>query len=173
MKERNARTAWLTGLPCAGKSTLARALEQMFARDGRLVRVLDGDIIREGLCKDLRFSPAERSENIRRVAEVARLFNDTGICVVTALISPMIADREMARAIIGTERFLEIYLNPSLEVCERRDTKGMYARARRGELSEFTGVSAPYEMPPAPHRVIDTDRKSIAQAADAIYACLT
>jgi adenylylsulfate kinase len=149
-------TLWLTGLPCAGKSTLAAALQRDLAGRGRALRVLDGDELRRGLCRDLGFSDADRSENIRRVAEVAALFNAVGVPAVVALVSPRRGDREMARGLIGATRFREVYLSTALAVCEARDVKGMYARARRGELAHFTGVDAPYEPPPAPDLTLDT-----------------
>jgi adenylylsulfate kinase len=151
-----ARTVWLTGLSGAGKSTLAFGLHKQLAESGRSSYVLDGDVLRNGLCRDLGFSAADRSENIRRVAEVARLMNDAGIIVIAALISPYQADRQMARNIVGTERFLEAYISTPIAVCEDRDPKGLYRRAHAGELNGFTGVSAPYEVPEAPELVINT-----------------
>lgn len=142
-----ALTLWLTGLPGAGKSTLAFALEHALLQAGQAAYVLDGDNVRHGLNRDLGFSAADRSENIRRVAEVARLMNDAGLIVISAFISPSATDRRLARSIIGEERFIEVHLNASLEVCEQRDPKGLYKRARRGEIAEFTGISSPYEAP--------------------------
>lgn len=141
---------WLTGLSGAGKSTIADALQQRLREEGHLVYVLDGDTLRRGLNADLGFSAADRRENIRRVGEVAALFADAGFLTITALISPFRADRERARDAIGAERFLEVFVDVPLEVCEQRDPKGLYRRARAGELPEFTGISSPYEPPLAP-----------------------
>ena len=142
-----AATVWLTGLSGAGKSTLAFALEDALAAAGRFAYVLDGDNLRHGLCRDLGFSAADRSENIRRVAELAAVLNDAGLIAIAAFISPYRADRAAARASVGGERFLEVHVCTPLTVCERRDPKGLYGRARRGEMREMTGVDAPYEAP--------------------------
>lgn len=162
-------TFWLTGLSAAGKSTLAFALEEELHRSGRACYVLDGDNVRHGLNANLGFSPADRRENVRRIAEVARLMNDAGLIVIAAFISPMRADRALAREIIGNECFREIHVSTPLDVCESRDPKGCYLRARRGDLAEFTGVSAPYEPPEAPDMRIDTSRLTLDQAV----ACLS
>ncbi len=150
------RTVWLTGLSGAGKSTLAFALERHLVAAGRLAFVLDGDNIRHGLNRDLGFSHDDRTENIRRVAEVAKLMNDAGLIVITAFISPYRDDRAMARAIIGADRFVETYVATNLQVCEARDPKGMYKKARAGTIADFTGIGAPYQAPQAGLR-IDTD----------------
>lgn len=150
------RTVWLTGLSGAGKSTLAFGLGQQLTESGYSCYVLDGDVLRNGLCRDLGFSAEDRSENIRRVAEVARLMNEAGIIVIAALISPYQADRQMARGIVGMDRFIEAYISTPIGVCESRDPKGLYRRAHAGELPGFTGVSAPYEAPEKPEIVIDT-----------------
>jgi adenylyl-sulfate kinase len=141
---------WLTGLSGSGKTTIARALEAELKAAGRAVFVLDGDGLRQGLCADLGFSPEDRQENIRRVGEVARLFAEAGLICIVALISPYRRDRARARAAAPPGRFWEIYVNAPLTVCEQRDPKGLYARARAGELREFTGISAPYEAPEQP-----------------------
>jgi len=163
-------TFWLTGLSGSGKSTLALALEERLAGVGLACYVLDGDNVRQGLSRDLGYSPNDRRENIRRVAEVARLFNDAGLIAVVAFISPYREDREMARAIVGPDRFLEIYLDVDIAVCERRDPKGLYAKAREGKLSDFTGVSAPYEPPTAPALAVDTGALSVGESADRVMA---
>ena len=154
-------TLWLTGLSGAGKSTLAYRLEQALVQRGRAAYVLDGDNVRQGLSRDLGFTPDERHENIRRVAEVAALMNDAGLIVVTAFISPYRNDRAVARAIVGAGRFMEVFLDASLEQCERRDPKGLYRRARRGEIAQFTGVAAPYEAPHEPELVLHTGEQGV------------
>jgi len=153
---------WLTGLSGAGKSTLAYALSDALAAHGVRSTVLDGDVLRCGLNRDLGFSADERSENVRRVGEVARLFADAGVIAIVALISPAAAMRAQARAIVG-ERFREVYVKASLATCEARDPKGLYRKARRGELAGFTGVSAPYEAPPQPDWIADTETSTPAQ----------
>ena len=149
-------TVWLTGLSAAGKSTLAAELERRLVDAGRLCYLLDGDNIRAGISRDLGFAPADRHENIRRIAEVARLMNEAGVVAITAFISPYRADRAMARSVVGADRFIEVHVAAPLEVCEKRDPKGLYAKARRGEIAEFTGVSAPYEAPETPDLVLET-----------------
>lgn len=158
---------WLTGLSGSGKSTLARAVEKTLVEKGHLAYVLDGDNIRHGLNRDLGFSPEERAENIRRVGEVAKLFADAGVIVITAFISPYRADRAAARKIQG-ERFLEIFVDAPLEVCESRDPKGLYRKARAGEITDFTGLDAPYEPPEEPDLTIDTTKQSVEAAVEAI-----
>ena len=150
------RTIWFTGLPGAGKSTLARSLEQALVARGHACAVLDGDELRRGLCRDLGYSPADRSENIRRTAEVARLFNRAGTFAIVALISPLAGDRAQARAIVGMQTMIEVHVATPLAACEARDPKGLYARARRGEISDFTGIDAPYEAPLNPELSLDT-----------------
>lgn len=158
-------TVWLTGLSGAGKSTLAYELEHRLHGLGLSSFVLDGDNLRHHLNRDLGFSGAERRENIRRVAEVAALMNQAGLVVFTALISPQRADRAMARAIIGEPHFIEVHVSTGLEVCEQRDPKGLYEKARAGLIPQFTGVSAPYEAPSAPDFRIDTAQHSLTDAA--------
>jgi adenylyl-sulfate kinase len=154
---------WLTGLSAAGKSTIATELERELFRRGRHAYVLDGDNMRHGLCSDLAFSPEDRKENIRRIGEVARLFADAGFICVTAFISPYRSDRELARRIAPEGKFIEVYLNSPLEVCERRDPKGLYAKARAGAIKDFTGISAPYEPPLQPEIELHTDRQTVAE----------
>jgi adenylyl-sulfate kinase len=166
-------TIWLTGLSAAGKSTLAFALEHRLISAGRACYVLDGDNVRHGLNKDLGFTPEGRSENIRRIAEVAKLMNDAGLIVITAFISPFRSDRSMAREIIGQGRFCEVFVSTSLAVCEGRDPKGLYAKARAGNIKDFTGVSSPYEEPEHPELVINTDRESIDEAISRLTAFST
>ena len=159
-----ALTIWLTGLSAAGKSTLAFSLERALVAKGCACYVLDGDNVRHGLNKNLGFSPEDRSENIRRIAEVARLMNDAGLIVITAFISPFVADREMARQIIGPDSFREVFVSTTLEVCESRDPKGLYGKARSGRIPEFTGISSPYEVPSNPDLEIDLGRVGVENA---------
>jgi adenylyl-sulfate kinase len=149
-------TIWLTGLSAAGKSTLGFLLERQLIDAGHPCFVLDGDNVRQALSRDLGFSDSDRTENIRRIAEVAKLMNDAGLIVITAFISPLESDREMAKKIIGEEQFREVYVSTSIEVCESRDPKGLYKKARAGLLKDFTGISAPYEVPPSPRLILDT-----------------
>ncbi|WP_177342910.1 adenylyl-sulfate kinase [Pseudomonas sp. EGD-AK9] len=162
-------TVWFTGLSGAGKSTLAFALERRLVADGGAAFVLDGDNVRHGLCSDLNFSAEARSENIRRVAEVAKLFNDAGLVSICSLISPLLRDRELARNIIGAGRYLEVYVSTPIAECERRDVKGLYAKARAGALKDFTGVDMSYEVPPRPDCQVDTSCMSIDACADVIF----
>jgi bifunctional enzyme CysN/CysC len=159
-------TVWCTGLSGSGKSTLAKALEARLFADGRPVYRLDGDNLRFGLNKNLGFSKDDRRENIRRAAEVAKLFNDAGVSVICSLISPMQTDRDRAREIVGAEHFLEVYLSTPLSECERRDPHGLYRKARSGEIPEFTGVSAPYEPPESPAITLDTATLSVAECVE-------
>jgi adenylyl-sulfate kinase len=163
---------WLTGLSGAGKTTIARALETALQVEGRAVCVLDGDCLRRGLCSDLGFTPADRQENIRRVGEVARLFAEAGLICIVALISPYRQDRERARIAAGPGNFLEVYINAPLAVCERRDPKGLYARARAGELPDFTGISAPYEPPMPPELELRTDQLDVTACVAQVRAAL-
>ena len=155
---------WFTGLSGSGKSTLAIALERELYKQGILCRILDGDNIRSGINNNLGFSEADRTENIRRIAEVSKLFVDCGIVTIAAFISPTHAIRRMASEIIGEDDFLEVYVSTPIEECERRDVKGLYAKARRGEIKEFTGISSPFEAPEHPFISIDTSRQSLADS---------
>jgi len=165
------KVIWLTGLSGAGKSTIATELEGELFNKGIMTYVLDGDNIRHGLNGDLGFAPEDRVENIRRVGELAKLFYDAGIVVIVAFISPYHSDRSKARKLVG-EDFVEVYLKCSLEECERRDTKGLYKKARRGEIKDFTGISAPYERPDNPEIVVDTEHTGVRECLRTILGTL-
>jgi len=152
------RTVWFTGLSGSGKSTLAFAVEEALIERGVVAYVLDGDNVRMGLNRDLGFSPDDRTENIRRIGEVCRLFQDSGMVVLTAFISPYQADRDQVRSLHPEGRFIEVFVDAPLEVCEKRDVKGLYQKARTGEIPEFSGISAPYEAPTNPELRIDTSK---------------
>lgn len=156
-------TLWFTGLSGSGKSTIAIALERYLSSRGHLCRILDGDNIRCGINSDLGFSESDRRENIRRIAEVCKLFTSTGVITLAAFVSPTHDLRRMAAEIIGRDDFVEIYVSTPIEECERRDVKGLYAKARRGEIADFTGVSAPFEAPDAADIVIDTSNIGIEE----------
>lgn len=162
-------TIWFTGLSGSGKSTIAIALEERLSREGILCRILDGDNIRTGINRGLGFSEEDRRENIRRIAEVCKLFTDTGIVTLAAFVSPTNELRELAREIIGDEDFVEIYVATPLEECERRDVKGLYAKARRGEIRDFTGITSPFEVPVKPTLTIDTTNRDIESCVDEVY----
>ncbi|HUP65375.1 MAG TPA: adenylyl-sulfate kinase [Thermoanaerobaculia bacterium] len=164
---------WLTGLSGSGKSTIARALEERLAREKRLTYVLDGDNIRAGLNSDLGFGEEDRRENVRRIAEVAALFVDAGLITITAFISPHREERQLAREKVGEKRFLEVFIDTPIEVCEARDPKGLYRRARSGEIPQFTGVSSPYEPPENPALTIDTVADTVECAAGRILTLLS
>lgn len=159
---------WFTGLSGSGKSTVAIALERELHKRGLLCRILDGDNIRCGINNNLGFSPADRVENIRRIAEVGKLFVDTGIITIAAFISPNNDLREMAAKIIGKDNFVEVYISTPIEVCEQRDVKGLYAKARRGEIKDFTGVSAPFEAPQSPDLELDTSSLSLEESVNSL-----
>jgi adenylylsulfate kinase len=163
---------WFTGLSGSGKSTVAVALERELHRRGRLCRILDGDNIRTGINANLGFSEADRKENIRRIAEVSKLFVDTGIITIAAFISPTEEMRQMAAEIIGRNDFKEIYISTPLEECERRDVKGLYAKARLGEIKNFTGISSPFEAPMNPDLSIDTSAVSLEESVRMLLALL-
>ncbi len=163
---------WLTGLSGAGKSTIASGLDEQLKRTGRKSFILDGDIMRRGLCSDLKFSQADRRENVRRISEVASLFADAAIICIVALISPYRTDRDAARGIIGSDRFVEVFVNAPLAVCEQRDPKGLYVKARAGQIQEFTGISAPYEAPSAAEVEIWTNRLNAQESVAKILEFL-
>lgn len=163
---------WFTGLSGSGKSTVAIALERELQKRGLLCRILDGDNIRSGINNNLGFSAEDRVENIRRIAEIGKLFVDTGIITLAAFISPNNDIREMAARIIGKEDFMEIYVSTPLEGCERRDVKGLYAKARRGEIRNFTGISAPFEAPEHPALSLDTSVLSVEESVNQLLALI-
>ena len=164
---------WFTGLSGSGKSTLAIALERELYKQGILCRILDGDNTRSGINNNLGSSEADRTENIRRIAEVSKLFVDCGIVTIAAFISPTHAIRRMASEIIGEDDFLEVYVSTPIEECERRDVKGLYAKARRGEIKEFTGISSPFEAPEHPFISIDTSRQSLADSVKVLLEAVS
>jgi adenylylsulfate kinase len=172
MNGHKAAIIWFTGLSGAGKSTIAHALEEHLHRQGCRTYVLDGDNVRHGLCGDLGFSIDDRHENIRRIGEMAKLFADAGIIVLAAFISPLSADRDRVRRISGAD-FVEIYCRCPLEVCESRDIKGIYRKARAGEIHDFTGINSPYEEPDNPELIIDTSNVSVEESVATISAHLS
>jgi adenylylsulfate kinase len=163
---------WFTGLSSSGKSTIARAVEERLFERGHLSYVLDGDNIRHGLNKNLGFSPEDREENIRRIGEVAKLFADAGFITMTAFISPYRKDRDRNRELLKKGEFIEVFVKVSLDVAEERDPKGLYKKARSGEIEDFTGISAPYEEPLNPELILDTDKLDITQCQDAVIRYL-
>jgi adenylylsulfate kinase len=163
---------WFTGLSGSGKSTLANAVEESLHREGRLTYLLDGDNIRHGLNRDLGFSTEDRMENIRRIGEVARLFCDAGLIVLTSFISPFQKDRDQVRSLVERGEFVEIFVTCSLDTCEKRDPKGMYKKARAGEIREFTGIDSPYEEPENPEIVINTEEQTVEDSLDKIITYL-
>lgn len=172
IKNQKPVTIWFTGLSGSGKTTLANALEKRLTAMGKHTMSLDGDNVRMGLNSDLGFTKEDRCENIRRIAEVAKLMNDAGLIVITSFISPYCSDRKRAREIIGAEHFIEAYVSTSMEVCEKRDVKGLYKKARNGEISDFTGVNDVYEVPEHADLVIDTAEKTVEQCVDEIVKAL-
>jgi adenylylsulfate kinase len=175
-EERNQQQAvvlWFTGLSGSGKSTIANALEQALFTAGRRTYLLDGDNVRHGLCADLGFSLADRNENLRRVGAVASLMVDAGLIVLSAFVSPRQQQRDLIRAQLPPGRFIEIHVATPLAVCEQRDVKGLYQKARRGEIANFTGISDPYEAPTTAELVIDTSERSVEAAVADILAYLT
>ena len=165
-----AKTWWLSGLPGAGKTTLAIALAERLRAHALPVCILDGDELRKGLSRDLGFSPADREEQSRRTAEMARLLNINGIYAVVALVSPTMSSRSLAREIVGTARFIETHVATPLHICQQRDPKGWYARAKNNPALQLTGVSAPYEVPVSPECVIDTDQVAVTDAINQLFS---
>lgn len=162
------KVVWMTGLSGAGKTTLALALEKTTREKGFFAIVLDGDIMRDGINRDLGFSASDRTENIRRTAEIAKLFADQGLIVICSFITPQKSMRDMARRIIGAPRFIEVYVNCPLEICEQRDIKGLYEKARKGAIKEFTGITSPYDIPENPDIEIHTDLTDIKDSVEQI-----
>lgn len=165
----NSLLLWFTGLSGSGKSTIASALEKKLHKEGFKTYALDGDNIRKGINSDLSFSPEDRTENIRRIAEVANLLVDAGVIVLAAFVSPYKKDRENIRNIVGNDNFVEIFVNTSLEECERRDVKGLYRKAREGKIKDFTGINAPYEAPEFPDIEVVTDDLTLEECVSRIY----
>ncbi len=159
---------WFTGLSASGKSTVAHALDKYFHRSGIHSYVLDGDNVRHGLNKDLTLSPEDRKENIRRIGEVSKLFVDAGLLVLAAFIAPYREDREQLRPLLEKEQFVEVFVKCSISECEKRDPKGLYKKARTGEIKKFTGLSAPYEEPEHPEIILETDKHSVKECVDQI-----
>ncbi|MFD0975755.1 adenylyl-sulfate kinase [Salinimicrobium gaetbulicola] len=172
LNNHNSFVVWFTGLSGSGKSTIANQLEKKFFDMGLRTYSLDGDNIRSGLNKGLTFTEEDRTENNRRISEVAKLFIDAGIITITAFISPLKADRKHAKEIIGADNFIEVFVNTPLEVCEQRDVKGLYKKARQGEIKNFTGISSPYEKPENPHIEVKTENESIEESVERIFKVL-
>lgn len=163
---------WFTGLSGAGKSTVAHALEDRLHKNKVRTFVLDGDNVRRGLCKDLGFSDEDRTENIRRIGEVSKLMMESGVIVLTAFISPFIKDRKIVRELVHEGEFIEVYCDADIEVCESRDTKGLYKKARTGEIVEFTGISSPYEAPESPQLILETKVLSVDECVEKLICYL-
>jgi bifunctional enzyme CysN/CysC len=168
LKGQKGKVIWFTGLSGSGKSTLANALEQALHKAGKHTYILDGDNIRHGLNKDLGFTDEDRVENIRRIAEVAKLMADAGLIVLTAFISPFKREREMARTLIGSDNFIEVYVSTPLDICEQRDPKGLYKKARAGQIPNMTGINSPYEIPDAPDYTANASQDSVETIANTI-----
>lgn len=167
--QQNSRALWLTGLSGSGKSTIAQQLERRLYNEGFFAQVLDGDNIRSGINSDLGFGTADRLENIRRIAEIAFLYTNSGIITINSFISPTLESRQMAKSIIGPNNFIEVFINAPLELCESRDVKGLYKKARAGEIKQFTGIDAPYEAPTHPDLEIQTAKQSVEESVNVIY----
>ncbi|MBY0159623.1 adenylyl-sulfate kinase [Cytobacillus oceanisediminis] len=165
----NSMIIWFTGLSGSGKTTIANELEEILHSKGISTFILDGDNIRQGLNNDLGFSQADRKENIRRIGEVAKLFVESGIVVLVTFISPFASERKLVRDMVEKDEFIEVYVNCSLEECEKRDPKGLYQRAKNGEIKEFTGISSPYEVPENPEIILETSDYSIKECTEILY----
>lgn len=170
MNKHNSFLIWVTGLSGSGKSTIANGIEKELFQQGIKTYVLDGDNIRSGINRNLTFSPDDRHENIRRIGEISKLFIDAGVVVISAFISPYEADRNHVKEIVGDDNYFEIFVNTSLEECERRDVKGLYKKARAGEIKNFTGISAPYENPIDPDIEINTEEYTVQDAVTSIFS---
>lgn len=170
LKNHNSFLIWFTGLSGSGKSTIANALENALVDKKMHTYILDGDNVRKGLNEDLTFAPADRKENIRRIAQVANLMIDAGLIVLSAFVSPYREDRDNVKKVVGADNFIEVYINTPLEICEQRDVKGLYAKARKGEIKDFTGISAPYEAPINPDIEIKTDKVTIEESVALILS---
>ncbi|MBW9270538.1 MAG: adenylyl-sulfate kinase [Candidatus Thiodiazotropha sp. (ex. Lucinisca nassula)] len=172
MNLHRAKLLWFTGLSGSGKSTLAHALEERLHQRGCRTYVFDGDNVRHGLCNDLGFSVEDRTENIRRIGEMSKLFVDAGVIALTAFISPIREDRNKARELFSEGDFIEVYIKASIETCESRDVKGLYKKAREGIIKNFTGISSPYEAPESPEIVVDTENREVDECVDSLLAAL-
>lgn len=170
MLKQKSISIWMTGLSGSGKTTIAKALERKLHADGHLSQLLDGDNIRVGISNNLSFSADDRTENIRRIAEVSKLFVHCGIVTINCFVSPTRAIRQMAKEIIGSDDFIEVFVNTPIEVCESRDVKGLYAKARAGEIKDFTGIDAPFEHPETPDLDLRTEGRSIEESAEELYS---
>lgn len=164
-----AKVLWLTGLSGSGKSTIAQALERRLHNNGFFAQVLDGDNIRSGINSNLGFTEEDRTENIRRISEIAKLYLNSGVIAICSFISPTIKIRDYAKSIIGYEDFIEIFINTSLEICEERDVKGLYKKARKGEIKNFTGIDAPYEVPVNANLIVKTTQQTVEESVEEIY----
>lgn len=163
---------WMTGLSGSGKTTLAKLLEKELLERGKIAYSLDGDTLRTGLNKDLGFSDADRKENVRRAGEICRVLADAGMIVITSFISPFEVDRDAVRALFPKGQFIEVYVKASIEACEKRDTKGLYKKARAGEIKNFTGIDSPYEAPEKAEVVVDTESESVEKSVSKLLTCL-
>lgn len=166
--QQNAKVLWLTGLSGSGKTTIAKVLEGKLHQMGFITQLLDGDNIRTGINNNLGFSVEDRTENIRRIAEVSKLFLNCGIITINCFVSPTIKIREQAKSIVGKNDFLEIFVDTPLEICEQRDTKGLYAKARKGEIKDFTGISSPFQKPEQPSLIVKTENKTVEESAEEV-----